>query len=189
MEQEQPILVLIPWTGIGKIRVNEGPDNAGEYEIEGRDGARLTGYDLSGLIAEQDPDKFPQRNPRLASQENGDGAGWTNWLRGHADNPYLMNAVMRRLSAMGGQYLILMRERQGPWSVVGNTYGGDLELHTGGYTSTVNGRKWHEGSPLDYEFECPYQYYPVCLFNGDIDINPVEDFLTMYRIPCYECMQ
>lgn len=172
--ERQPELVVVPWEEIEKIRVREEPDWAGEYVIKGRMG-RLRGFDLSGLIAApKDPGKM-QWNPQLISVENGPGKGWTHYLRGHADQPYLFNAVTRRLQNRT-QYLLMKREPKG-WYVVGNEYGGDIELHTGGCHNSEDG-KWREGDMLDYEFRCPFQHYPQCFYHGDIDISPVEDLFT-----------
>lgn len=167
-------LVLIPWEHIVKIRVQDDLNNAGEYVIEGCGGS-LIGYDLSELIAKPTPDSIPNLNPQLISQENGPGKGWMHALCGRADNPHLFNYVMRRLKRRDSY--LLMVGVDGRFSVVGNEYGGDMQLFTGGYLD-LRENKWHEGDKLDYEFICLYQHYPYCIYKGEIDIRPIEDWFA-----------
>ena len=118
---------------------------------------------------------MPNLNPMLMSRENGKGKGWTHALYGRADNPHLFNYVMRRLKNRDSY--LLMVGVGGRFSVVGNEYGGDMQLFTGGYLD-LREKKWHEGDKLDYEFVCLYQQYPLCIYKGEIDIQPIEDWFT-----------
>lgn len=166
-------LVLIPFDGIESFRVvEEDIASEGEYILVGRDG-RLVGYDISAIIPEPDP-----INPKISqyhmSIENGQGKGWTHRIVGVADNPYALNAVARRVH--NSEHYLLAISGHG-WEIIGNQYGGDLTVRTGGYTDTEDG-KWHVTKNTAYEFECAYQLYPNCIYRGEIDILPIEDLMT-----------
>ena len=169
-------ILFIPFENIKQFRVVQDGNRQGEYVIKGygKDGA-LVGYDISGIVAKQDPEKPPQCNPIRIAVDNGPGKGWTHMLRGTADNPWVMNAVMRKLSNRS-EYIVAFREFGG-WAIVGNQYGGELEVRTGGYMDCMQ-RKWNVTSPMDWEIECAFQLYPNCIFCGQMEILPLEDLFT-----------
>lgn len=174
MTTKKPELVLIPWEGIEKIRVKEDPGCAGEYEITGRGGS-LVGYDLSGLIPANNPEQKQQTSPTLVSKRNEPGCGWSHFLRGHPENVHLFNAIARELHNTAKAYLVMMRNSEDSYYVIGNTFAGEVEFSAG--ISTNSGDlKQETGDLLYYEFRCPYQLYPQCLYHGNIDIKPIEDF-------------
>lgn len=169
-------LVLVPWTAIAQMRVSKDKKGDGEYAIKCRRG-KLTCFDLSGLIAAPEPGKL-QWNPRMIAVENTTSVGWTHRWQGVADNPHLYTAVMKKLICRP-DYLLMKREGAMGWCVLGNEYGGEITLRTGGYTSSTEG-KWCEGETLSYEFTCSCQQYPKCYFRGETDIWPVEDLFTKF---------
>lgn len=170
-------IVLIPWSEVQHIRVNEEGPQQGEYEMKGRgrDG-QLRGYDISAILPDPDPDRAVF-NELFMSYENGPGKGWTHKMLGKGDNPYVFNAVARRMNN-DQEWLLLRKSRRqrDEWYVIGNPFCGEVEIHTGGRHDAEG--NWTVTDPLDFEIECPYQLYPVCLYHGDIEAHPIEDFFT-----------
>lgn len=169
-------LALLPWSEIAEIRVVEEGENEGDYIIKGKgEKGKIRAYDLSKLVPEQDP-KHPSINPMYMSRENGAGKGWTHKVNGTATSPYLLNPVARRLNK-DSHYLILFRLYKDKWAVIGNPYGGEMTIHTGGYTDLSLG-EWICTNPLSYEFMCEYQLYPQSPLKGELEILPTEEFFV-----------
>lgn len=175
-KQKSSELVYIPWGQITQMRAVDDArgGGVGEYVIKSRYG-NLIGYDLTGLIAPPaEPGKL-EWNPRLIAVENADGKTWRHRWQGWGADSFLYEAVMLRLIHRQ-EYLLMRRDPRG-WIVLGSEYAGQIHLRTGGYTRTPEER-WCEGEPLSYEFSCDQQKYHECLYHGEMEIKPVENFFT-----------
>ena len=178
---KEPKLLLVPFDEIAEIKVVEEGDREGDYIVRGKlDGGRVRCYDISRIIPERDP-KNPEINPMFMSRENDPGGGWTHKIVGHADSPYLINPLARRLHNRS-DYLLLFRDRilrtgEKMWVVTVNPYGREMELHTGGYTDSAT-NAWVATDPLAYEFVCAWQLYMESPLQAELDIRPVEEFFT-----------
>lgn len=169
-------LVLIMWSDVRKLRFVKHGEIKTEYLItgRGRDG-RAQGYDLRLHSPEQ---KGLRAQPILKVREIVQGL-YSHEIRGEVGiSPMAFDAIVRRL-ALQKEYLLALKNGREGWHIVGSPYGSEILFNRSQY---VRDSGWEV--PLErvitYSFTCNGHITPICIYTGDIEIQPIEDFLTRY---------